>query len=202
MPNWCMNSLSIEGKIEELKEFYKKGLVAKKESNELTWSFEPYYPYPNGEWDYNWCIGNWGTKWDCQFCSKVINPEEIDEVSMTISFDTAWTPPVQWLEKIISDYPSLDFILEYMETGCCFTGISYSETINGEKVLTDLSEDIIAFVDDDDNPLQYDEEQDCWFNSQGDEIEDYYPINHLAKDYEIMLKAKRRDERIDQILAD
>jgi hypothetical protein len=21
-------------------------------------------PYPNGEWDYAWCIENWGTKWD------------------------------------------------------------------------------------------------------------------------------------------
>ena len=67
MPNWCENCLEVIGDENEIKRFCETGLttVANKDGEiEQEWSLLPYYPYPDGKWDYDWCVDNWGTKWD------------------------------------------------------------------------------------------------------------------------------------------
>lgn len=52
--------------------------------------------YGQASW-YEWSIANWGTKW---------NAYEIERVSDTvIRFQTAWSMPAKWLEKLIERFP-------------------------------------------------------------------------------------------------
>lgn len=76
--------------------------------------------YNNGTdkwWD--WRIQHWGTKWDVE--SEVV--DEWDGYIM-YRFDTAWSPPVKWLEKVAKDYPELTFRLKYEEEGVGFLGVA------------------------------------------------------------------------------
>jgi hypothetical protein len=85
-----------------------------------------FYPMPektevNGEmvdtdW-YNWRINNWGTKWDVDIDNDIKEENEFQ-----CYFDSAWSPPTNWLEKVASDFPKLHFILNYEESGCGFKG--------------------------------------------------------------------------------
>lgn len=93
----------------------KKGNGYKLDAN---WLLNKFHPMPEEEEDwYNWHINNWGTKWDIE-----ISDEEISDDYIMMSFDSAWSPPVLWLEKVAEDYPQLRFTLEYEEGGCCFKG--------------------------------------------------------------------------------
>jgi hypothetical protein len=68
---------------------------------------------------YDWSVTNWGTKWGA--CDPVIDYRVGGKVAM-YSFDTAWSPPVDWYEKVIEAYPDLDFDLEWEEGGMGFAG--------------------------------------------------------------------------------
>jgi len=128
MPNWCMNKLTIShsdrSKVMEFVHAYKEGKAC-----------DHYLPVPrdeNGElivdsshpnyW-YNWCVNNWGTKWDIGSDNNEVhglNPTVVDnEASMT--FDSAWSPPIGLYEKL----HELGFSVEatYFEPGMAFCGI-------------------------------------------------------------------------------
>ncbi len=68
---------------------------------------------------YDWRIRNWGTKWDVQ---AVLEDE--GDGYLDYSFQSAWSPPVEWLEKVARDYPQLSFRLEYEEEGRDFVGVA------------------------------------------------------------------------------
>jgi len=82
-----------------------------------------FIPLPGGEWDYDWCVKNWGTKWDVggmgSFVTRV-KPTELDLV-----FDSAWSPPIAAYEQL----QNLGFgvTARYYESGCAFCGI-FDET--------------------------------------------------------------------------
>jgi hypothetical protein len=135
MPNWCENSLSVIGEKEEIKRFYEKGLEISPYKNQGQWSLFPYYPYP-GEWDYDWCCENWGTKWDIDFEDYGI--AEIEGDAFSACFETAWAPPVEWLKKVQGDYPELKFRLEYSEDGMEFRGVAYTVDINNKAKIVDI----------------------------------------------------------------
>lgn len=76
---------------------------------------------------FTWCATHWGTKWDLSDVETtgVIN-EQIEYV-----FETAWSPPDSWLEKVAKDWPDLKFTLNYDEPGIGFAGILVFE--HGEE---------------------------------------------------------------------
>ena len=41
---------------------------------------------------------------------------------MRFTFNTAWAPPIPWLEKVGSIFPNLWLKLEYDEPGMCIRG--------------------------------------------------------------------------------
>ena len=68
---------------------------------------------------YDWHCNEWGTKWDVD---AYVNYD--DKESIHLDFDSAWSPPVRWLEKMSKKYPKVKFTLKYEEPGCCFMGVA------------------------------------------------------------------------------
>ena len=126
MANWCENDLEVSGPKEDVLKFKKQA----QGSPHLLSQFVPIptnvyrgsigvkeeEKYGNNTW-YNWCLNNWGTKWDVD--SKLI----ADSVRKLIYvFDSAWSPPVEWLQKVTAAYPRLYFKLKYSEPGDGYKG--------------------------------------------------------------------------------
>ena len=140
MPNWCENTLIIRAdKKEDLKEL--KSLL--NDTLEYDDYGRPYgllgaiisipkelegttAPKDKPNW-YDWCCSNWGTKWDVDCESHIIEDDY-----MEFSFNSAWAPPVAWLEKVASLFPDLHFSLKYDEPGVGFMGCAKGS--NGEVV--------------------------------------------------------------------
>ena len=115
MPNWCWNHLEVSGDEIQLQKFVEKSMNAHKETE---FSFEGTLPRGDRKDWYNWSLDNWGTKWDA--CEPYIDHNDIDYFA--VSFETAWSPPIDWINHIMQDFPDLSFTLEYEEPGMCFGG--------------------------------------------------------------------------------
>ena len=161
MPNWCQNNLVIEGKKEDLEDFVSK-------SKDGKFTLETYYPYEteDGEWDYDWCVNNWGTKWDVSekvgmvlvYENSPSKPGLVDKTTemielngeISLKFDTAWGPPIAAIAKIAKDYPKLDFKHTYFEAGHWFAGnmgytggtLSHMLEFSDERLTEDLIKDL------------------------------------------------------------
>jgi hypothetical protein len=79
----------------------------------------------NAEAGHDWKMAHWGTKWGACDAGLV---DESDGCLM-YSFNTAWLPPIAFLENVCEQWPPLTFILEYDECGMGFKGIAKG---NGE----------------------------------------------------------------------
>ena len=142
MPNWCYNHLDVSGDKKQLQEFVEKSLT-KYDDGEDRFIFNGTHHMAEElditkgtqtqdekeqailnlanhgytDW-YEWRLGEWGTKWDAS--NPVIQHDEEDLFS--ISFATAWSPPLEWIENILHKFPDLSFELEYDEEGMGFGG--------------------------------------------------------------------------------
>jgi hypothetical protein len=72
--------------------------------------------YKNADW-YSWRIDNWGTKWDIE-----ASLEQEDDELIEYQFDSAWSPPVPWMDVVSKKFPRLKFQMKYEEPGMCFMG--------------------------------------------------------------------------------
>lgn len=70
---------------------------------------------------YDWNVNNWGTKWDAD--SK---NDSDSKTELSYSFDTAWSPPDNWLKNVSAMFPKLEFTLNYEEGGVGFKGEAYA----------------------------------------------------------------------------
>ena len=124
MPNYTINTLIVTGDTKNLRRFRE---AAKGGESDL--SLNSLFPMPEGLKDtdaeedtpnwYDWSVENWGTKWDVD--GKLISA--FDDC-LEYSFKSAWNPPMEWLEKVSKDYPTLRFRLRYVEESDDFTGIA------------------------------------------------------------------------------
>ena len=119
MPNWCWNRLEVQGTEQDMTEFYSKFKVNDHKSCDdfkMDW-FVPRPEHEEKNW-YNWNCENWGTKWD------VCEPElDIEIPIFSVTFDTAWSPPIQFFERLAEMFPNLTMEMEYEEPGMAFCGI-------------------------------------------------------------------------------
>lgn len=60
---------------------------------------------------YEWCIKNWGAKWNA--CGYDGSPPEFE--NNCISFQTAWDAPLPIVKKMSEMYPDLEFTMEYAD---------------------------------------------------------------------------------------
>ena len=122
MPNWCYNRVTIMGNEKDLQEI--KELVEDKE-NDTDFSFEKIKPLPkdleDGEW-YNWCINNWGTKWDAT--DAYLENERLDGKwsELEYTFDTAWSPAKGIYNELTERFPDVSISWFYDEPGMQFAG--------------------------------------------------------------------------------
>jgi len=151
MPNHCSNKLTITGPPEKVKQFIagvdqKKGIfgtympVPKELQNAVSGSVEPgivrieeevngeieyrelsaeisaaiYQKYGAHNW-YDWRIDNYGTRWgDYELYHE--------EGQNWFGFESAWSPPIEGLERLSKMFPELTFDLEYDEPSMGFAG--------------------------------------------------------------------------------
>ena len=87
----------------------QKALEAKEEANEAKHGYKNWYDY---------CVNEWGTKWDIEPYEPVSLGED---GRLTMSFDSAWSPPIGAYEKLVD----LGFSVRayYNECGMAFAGI-------------------------------------------------------------------------------
>jgi len=123
MANYCWNELEINGDSKILARLVETvaGSNGCLDFNHIVLCKE------NQENIRDWCINNWGTKWN----AIEPNLDYVDGSECAIfSFDTAWSPPVQAVEVLAKAYPELRFKISYEEGGNDFSG--YDIYIGGE----------------------------------------------------------------------
>lgn len=113
MPNWCMNQLTLEHEDKSMIERFEKAFNENR-------SCQEFLPQPEGigEGWYEWCLANWGTKWD--FGCDGAPPVKADGNKFVCSFDSAWTPPVCLYREL--DRLGYKVNAIYFEPGCAFCG--------------------------------------------------------------------------------
>ena len=132
MPNWCSNDLVITGKPKMLNKLLKQVTTTASEAGDEATSFDfnKVIPRPaNVDW-YSWSIENWGTKWNACDISFLSNGDWLDHYDdstwesgeVTITFQTAWSPPVPVLTQLSKDNPSVKIVHKFYETGAGFYG--------------------------------------------------------------------------------
>ena len=87
------------------------------------------YNFP--QW-YDWCVENWGTKWNVEDDIDVVYDKNIDEYD--ISFQTAWSVPTGIVERYSELCEDDEFYWEYEDEDC--DGTHILRKINGEIVDT------------------------------------------------------------------
>ena len=145
MPNWCYNTLLIEAepqviaKIKEQLSAPYESTYQKFPSDEwITETVQKDFSFWNiirppadklGEYHgthgytadgkvgdtefnwYNWNINNWGVKWDASECELT----EADETSLQYQFHTPWGVAEEALRALSSQYPDVEFCLDFEE---------------------------------------------------------------------------------------
>ena len=59
--------------------------------------------YGDNNW-YDWCINNWGVKWDC---ADGTITEEFADLALTYRFDTPWGPPQEIYNYLEARFPEI-----------------------------------------------------------------------------------------------
>ena len=85
------------------------------------------YGYP--QW-YDWCVENWGTKWNVEDDVDVSYNKNTDEYDIT--FDTAWSVPSGIVEKYSEFCNDEEFYWEYEDED--YDGTHILRKINGEII--------------------------------------------------------------------
>ena len=144
MPNWCRNRITVYGneqtdKIKEVEKIFESKTpfndifpmpdwkntpnengelpVLHQEFNKNGDLFYETYNFPDGKNDdrwYSWCVDNWETKWEASEVEFECDDSEI----LTITFDTAWSPPEGVMTKLREKFPDVSFQCFYDEPGC------------------------------------------------------------------------------------
>lgn len=117
MPNYCFNTLQVEGKEEDIKNFIEENKGD--HSITLTKSHPvPIDPTPKNL--RNWTDKHWGTTRDID--SKYNTHQWVSPTHYDIQFESAWTPPDAWVKYVGTLYKTLKFSLYYDEPNCHFRG--------------------------------------------------------------------------------
>ena len=121
MPNWCNNDLQITGPKEQIKRFKEKAKGKEIENIDVDLLLSSIIPPPKDIGDnwYQWNIENYGCKWDC---NGILEESMSGEGELYYTFDSPWSPPLEWLKQASAKFPKLKFKLDYREDGMGYMG--------------------------------------------------------------------------------
>ena len=179
MPNWCANAVTIEATEIEGAQFLRRleshldddnGLFSfikpiptelddprtssyggddAEEKDELRHKLVEKYGYSG--W-YDWCVDNWGTKWDAR-----IDDSFLEDDVLTIYFDTAWSPPAPIYQELYEKF-SMVVTASFVEIGANYIGYYRSGEYHDEVFITEFAdneddevdyfENVITYMDD------------------------------------------------------
>lgn len=111
-----------------------------------------------GNW-YDFCIGEWGTKWDVGDEHGVVAESDHE---LTVSFESAWAPPLEAYNKLLD--LGFDVVAFYYEPGMAFAG-KYD---NGDDDYYEIGGETSKTIRD----------------TVGDEIDDMFGISECMAEYE------------------
>lgn len=135
MPNWCLNKLTVshtdKTAMDRFVSAYNKGTLC----NE-------FLPMPEdiGDGWYDWCVSNWGTKWDVGadegtekeerygLKATVVHWNDKNTIEASCSFDSAWAPPVGLYDELVD--LGYDVHASYFEPGMGFCGVWHNGADN------------------------------------------------------------------------
>lgn len=191
MPNWCSNEIKIFGTKEDIgafKQYISKSKIpfdfnlflpypeefkvlddayAEAEAAEVPWDKLPKSGYEQG--GYDWCISQWGTKWNLEDAS--VNRDGDEDLSGY--FDTAWAPPLGVIRAMSAMFPNLTITINYSEEGMDFEGFATyqnGEVIeSGEHEYEDDDEEDKDDEDDNDDDDEDDDEEDENYEDDNDD---------------------------------
>ena len=147
MPNWCNNHITITGPNKLIDKIEKTGY---------------------SDW-YSWAVDNWGTKWEvCEFYGvdrQHLN-DSLDESTISLSFDSAWSPPIGAYENFLAENENCSLVARYYEGGCDFMGI----WDNGDDRCY--------------QPSNYKSDDKFFDSGDGKEIDDYFGITESTAEWE------------------
>ena len=138
MPNWCNNSINISGSTDTIKTLWDE---ANKEGSGLLQAMKPMpkalegttspspttgtpQPLIDGATDwYQWCVNNWGTKWDIDPTEGLEFTDHGDGTAQISGwFESAWAPPIQAYDTFLDDMDGCSLVADYHEPGMDFAG--------------------------------------------------------------------------------
>ena len=127
MPNWCNNSITIQGSTETVETLWEE---ANKEDSGLLNAMVPMpvelndtvSPSDGDNW-YNWRTTNWGCKWDVSLEGLEFTNNHDGTSSITGWFDSPWAPPIEAYNTFLDDMDGCYIEATYEEGGMDFAGI-------------------------------------------------------------------------------
>ena len=161
MPNWCENSLVVTGPERVLAAWVSN---VKRNAGSDVGLFETFCVPAYDEDKSNWWTAQtaaWSTKWDVPINEVNI---EVSNDSVGMSFDTAWSPPMGWINTMSRDWPSLRFDLAFEEGGMCFMG--YFITQDGDTFEAEHETIPYEFVSD--NPNEQQRIEEAWHDAMNE----------------------------------
>jgi hypothetical protein len=114
---------------------------------------------------YEFCTNEWGTKWDISGYDDGI--VALTENSITLLFDTAWSPPIAWYERLLEQGWGVSGY--YHEEGMAYCGryedgiddyYEYSD-LSAEEVADQLPSDIDECFSISERKAEWEAEQEC-----------------------------------------
>ena len=136
MPNWCNNSITIQGSTDTIKTLWDE---ANREGSGLLNAMKPMpkeledttSPTPedsnqpkidgHDNW-YSWRVANWGGKWDVD--SEGLEYTDNGDGTASISgwFESPWGPPIEAYNTFVEDMDGCSLVADYHEPGMDFAG--------------------------------------------------------------------------------
>ena len=123
MPNWCNNSIRINGDEKTISALVR---VIEKTKDGEDKVFQSLIGYPDhmtkDDYDKDWYDTNvswFGTKWDVSYSDCNM---DYDETEIRLSPDTAWSPPIEFLTNLVKQYDGIEAYIFYSEGGIGFSG--------------------------------------------------------------------------------
>ena len=164
MPNWCYNHLTLsnddKSKIDALQEVLISKNAQGSHCGELFQHLRPRPEEFEDDW-YSWNVSYWGTKWE-------VSPSDwdrVDENTVFVTFDSAWSPPTELYEYLTEQGWLVDAFYEEPGMGFCgkyFDGEDqhYEYNFEDDNWRDDIPEDVIEFANLDQNYEDWKEWQD------------------------------------------